>query len=457
MAQLKALDTSYLTTSADRHAGLAVGAVAVVDGVPNHALLKSLLAERFQSLPRCSQALRPPPHGPGWVDPPRLELAHHVRRVAICRPGGDAELSAAIAFALERPLDPDRPPWECWVIEGLQGGKWAILMKVHHRLTGDNSPARLLTRLCDENDPAEFANHVVAEQLSPSQPAGHGWPHALWRASSAAGTVANALVGAVCPALRTPPGAATMRRYRTVRVPIADVDRVCRKFGVTADDVALAAITEGFRTVLLQRGEQPRADSLPTVVPTPSRAAMPVYLPVEHDDPVRRLRTVATRRKAGQPGAGIVESALKHLPTILRGNLLQLMDRLPQGDLVTLATSLPGPRRQLRLMGQTMERLLPIPPTAARLSTGVAVLGYGDELVFGITADYHAACDVRRLAAAIEVGMARLVALSEDSVVLFARDRRRTRGTGPAPAAPATMRRLGGAHAGAGRHRPPPP
>ncbi|WP_407686625.1 wax ester/triacylglycerol synthase domain-containing protein [Mycobacterium sp. HUMS_1102779] len=458
MAQLKAPDTSFLRASADRHAGLALGAVAVVAGVPDRAQLESLLVQRVQSLPHCTQVLRIGPHGPEWVDHPRFDLAHHLRRVAICRPGGDAELSAAVAFALERPLDPDRPPWECWVIEGLRGKKWAILMKVHHCLAADDSPARILTRLCDDTDPAGFPKPVGATPVSPPQPARSGWPHALWRASSVAGTVADTLVGAVLPALRTPPAdASTMRRYRTVRVPIADVDRVCRKFGVTADDVALAAITEGFRTVLLQRGQQPRADSLTTVVPAPIRAAVPPYLPVDHDDPVRRLRTVHNRRKAGQPGAGIVESALKRLPTMLRGNLFQLMDRLPQGDLVTLATSLPGPRRQLRLMGQTMERLLPIPPTAARLSTGVAVLGYGDELVFGITADYHAAPDVKRLAAGIELGMARLVALSQDSVLLFADGRPRKRRTGPAPLTPATVRRWGGAQAGACRHRPTPP
>ncbi|ORW53937.1 diacylglycerol O-acyltransferase [Mycobacterium parmense] len=402
--------------------------------------------------------LRTSPSGTAWTDSPQFDLAHHVRRVALCRPGGDAELSAAIAFALERPLDPDRPPWECWIIEGLEDAKWAILMKVHHRLADDNSPARLLTRLCDDAETGAAPEADPIEPVPPRPPRRHGLTDALRRASSVAGTVADTLVGAAWPALRTSPaGGATMRRYRTVRVPIADVDRVCRKFGVTADDVALAAITEGFRAVLLQRGEQPRPDSLPTLSPTPARAAMPAYLPVEHDDPVRRLRAVHHRRRARRPGGGLVESALNRLPPLVRGNVLQLLDRLPRGDIVTLATSVAGPRRQLRLMGQTIERLLPLPPTAAQLSNGVAVLNYGDELVFGITADYHAASDVRRLAAGIEIGVARLVALSQDSVLLFAKDRPRKRGTGPGSGATATVRRLGRAHVGAGDRRPAPP
>jgi diacylglycerol O-acyltransferase / wax synthase len=72
-------------------------------------------------------------------------------------------------------------------------------------------------------------------------------------------------------------------------------------------------------------------------------------------------------------------------------------------------------------MGCKVERLLPIPPIALRLRIGVAVLSYADDLVFGITADYDAAPDVEELANGIEMGVARLEALSQDSVLLFAK------------------------------------
>ena len=77
-------------------------------------------------------------------------------------------------------------------------------------------------------------------------------------------------------------------------------------------------------------------------------------------------------------------------------------------------------------MGQTVERLLPIPPTALQLSTGVAVLSYGDELVFGITADYDAALDVKQLAAGIEHGHGTAGgAQPGHRVLLFTKDRRK--------------------------------
>jgi diacylglycerol O-acyltransferase len=440
MGQLTTLDTGFLRApDPDQHASLALGAVAVVDGaVPDYERFKGLLAERMKSIPRCTQVLRTE-----WIDYPEFDITHHVRRVALPRPGDDAELSRAIAHALERPLDPDRALWECWVIEGLKDNQWAILMKIHHGMAdGGTSAAHLLTRLCDDADSDTFANHVGAKQVSPSHVDMPGWADTLWQAS--AGKVAKAVgaaVEAILPWAKTSPAAPiTMRQYHTVRVPIAAVDSVCRKFGVTSNDVALAAISEGFRTVLLHRGEQPRADSLRTL------SAMLPYLPVDHDDPVQRLRTVHNRLKAKPSGAhqpGLLESALKHLPIALRGPAIQLLARLPQRGIVTLATSVPGPRRRLQLMGQRMARVLPIPPTALQLSTGVAVLSYADELVFGITADYDAAPEVEQLAAGIELGIARLVALSQDSVLLFTRDRRRRssrafsggtqRGRAPAP------------------------
>ena len=154
MGQLTTLDTGLLAAQdTDRQASLAIGAVAIVDGAaPDHGLLERVLSERIQSMPRSAQVLRIHPFNGAqqWIDDPGFDLSNHLRRVAIPHPGDDAELSRAIARALERPLDLDRPLWECWVIEGLKGNRWAILMKIHHCLADGNSAAHLLTRLCDE-------------------------------------------------------------------------------------------------------------------------------------------------------------------------------------------------------------------------------------------------------------------------------------------------------------------
>jgi diacylglycerol O-acyltransferase / wax synthase len=155
------------------------------------------------------------------------------------------------------------------------------------------------------------------------------------------------------------------------------------------------------------------------------------YLPVEHDDPVQRLQTVHSRlnrpkQTSQRPTPAIMRLANSYPPFVLSAKRAKLLlSRLPQPGIVTLATNAPGPRHRLGLMGRTVERLLPIPPTASQLSSGVAVLSYGDELVFGITADYDNAAELEQLAVGIERGMARLVALSQDSVLLFTKESRK--------------------------------
>ena len=53
--------------------------------------------------------------------------------------------------------------------------------------------------------------------------------------------------------------------------------------------------------------------------------------------------------------------------------------------------------------------ILPIPPIALQLRTGIAMVSYADHFVFGITADYDTAPDVEALAGGIEDGVMRLV------------------------------------------------
>lgn len=460
MGHLKTLDVGFLKAEdSDRHVSLAIGGVAVIDGpAPDYDIFKSVLAERIRGIPRCTQVLRTHPFdvgAPEWVDDPGFDLTHHVRRMALPRPGDDAELFRIVADVLERRLDRDRPLWRCCVIEGLQGDRWALLIKLHHCIADGVSATHILTGLCDNTDGEMFAMHTHSN----GTPGPHryrlpvpdlnplNWAddlrqtfvplaNAATRAIAGAAQIAaglmrpaatSSLIGPVC----------NMRRYRAVQVPLAKVDHVCRKFDVTINDVALTAITQGFRDVLLHRGEQPRADSLRALVPVSVRSVdaidqpdnrlsvMLPYLPVEQDNPLERLRTVhgrLTRAKhSGQRQAGnMFVSAANHIPFMLSAWTIRLLTRLPQRGVVTLATNVPGPRHQLRMMGQPVVSLLPIAPIALQLRTGVAVLSYADDLVFGITADYDAAPDVEDLAAGIELEVARLDALSRDPVLLLA-------------------------------------
>ena len=447
-----------MAEDSDRNVSLAIGGIAIVEGsAPTYGQFKEILAERIRAIPRCMQMLRTQPFdvgAPQWVDDPGFDLGRHVRRVAVPRPGDDNELFRVVADVLERRLDRDRPLWECWVIEGLKGNRWAILMKIHHCVADGVSATRMLTGLCDDVDagpPAQPTGvkrtavvHLksVPDPTPPSNPLTNLWRTATGITDAATRTVTGAAeiaAGLLRPntdsSLVGPVTA--MRRYRAVRVPLADIEQVCRKFDVTINDVVLTAITEGFRSVLLHRGEKPKPDSLRTLVPVSVRSpdtldkpgnrlsVMLPYLPVEQDDPIQQLRIVHSRmnraKQGGQRQAGnMAVSASNYVPFMWSAWAIRLLTRLPQRGIVTLATNVPGPSRQLQMMGGRVASLLPIPPIALRLRTGVAVLSYADELVFGITADYNSGADVDELANGIETAVTRLEMLSQDSVLLFA-------------------------------------
>ncbi|MGE2719277.1 WS/DGAT/MGAT family O-acyltransferase [Mycolicibacterium celeriflavum] len=451
MEQLTILDAGFLQAEdSDPHVSLAIGAIAVLAGpMPEFDSLAADLGERVLAVPRFRQVLRTHPldlGAPEWVDDARVDLSHHIRRAALPRPGDDGALFRWAAEVMERRLDRDRPLWECWIVDGLAHNRWAVLMKIHHCIADGVAATHLLAHLCDGQDGETFAT-----ELRGAQPAPTGWRlptlslnpiewmTSAWRTSrdvtSAATQVMHGAVEIAGGLLRPTPASSLtgpvtdLRRYAAVEVSLSDVHRICERFDVTVNDVALAAITDSFRTILMRRGEKPRRTSLRTLVPVSVRSAdaadrpdnrvsvMLPYLPVEKADPIQQLQTVHDRlgrsKASGQREAGnLFVSAANAIPFPLTAWAVRTLTRLPQRGVVTLATNVPGPRKRLRLRGREVIRLLPIPPLALRLRTGIAILSYADHLAFGIIGDYDAAPDVTELAEGIERAVTRLADLS---------------------------------------------
>ncbi|OSC43218.1 WS/DGAT/MGAT family O-acyltransferase [Mycobacterium decipiens] len=460
MNHLTTLDAGFLEAEdVDRHVSLAIGGLAIIEGpAPDQDSFLSSLAQRIGACPRFGQRLRLHPldlGAPEWVDDPDFDLARHVRRTALPRPGAEGDLFELIADLMARRLDRDRPLWEVWVIEGLADNRWAILTKLHHCMADGIAATHVLAGLSDEGVGDSFASNIHAARESESPSAQRGGFRinpisalgGVWNASTtiAAGVVRAAqgageiAAGLLSPAASSLTGPISdLRRYSAARVALADVEQVCRKFDVTVNDVALTAITESYRNILIQRGERPRFDSLRTLVPVSTRSngalgetdnrvsLMLPYLPVDEEDPVQRLRIVHSRltrtKTSGQSQAGnALMTMANRLPFPLTAWAVRLLMRLPQRGVVTVATNVPGPRRPLQIMGRRVLGLYPVPPIAMQLRTAVAMLSYADDLYFGILADYDVVADVDQLGWGIEAAVARLVAISKRRKVPRAR------------------------------------
>jgi diacylglycerol O-acyltransferase len=207
---------------------------------------------------------------------------------------------------------------------------------------------------------------------------------------------------------------------------MADVAAVRQAFGGTFNDVVLAAVTAGFRELLLSRGEPPTPHLIRSLVPVNVRAPgdedildnrvslMLAELPVELDDPVRRLAAVQEvlgklkARHEAEAGAVMLRAA-GYPPYAVLAPVLRVALRLPQRTITTVTTNVPGPRRPLYLLGRRCLEIIPYVPIAVRLRLGVSMITYAGHVTFGITGDYPTAADVWTLAHGIEAGLAELV------------------------------------------------
>jgi diacylglycerol O-acyltransferase len=452
MERLTTLDAAFLEVEdSDPHVSLAVGGVSIMEGpAPSFDEFVSTYARRVPEIPRCRQVLRTHPLDlgpPEWVDDPHFDVSRHVHRVALPQPGDDAELFQMVATVMERRLDRERPLWECFFIEGLSDNRWAVLTKVHHCIADGIATARMLAKFSDDDGGGTFATDIRAAK----EPARSGlglpkvslnplsWVSGIGRSVlAAAATAEHVAVGAAeftaslfspAPVSSLHGSVTTMRRFSAARVRLADLQAVSRAFGVTLNDVALAAITDSYRRILLDRGEQPVRNSLRTLVPVSVRptnhfnttdnqvSAMLPLLPVDEPDPVKQLQLVHSRlihaKASGQrEGLSALVSGAKNVPFALSAWAIRLLTRMPQRGVVDLATNVPGPRGHQTLMGRQVLEILPIPPIALQLRTGIAMLSYADKFLFGITADFDTAPDIEALAAGIEHGVTQLVAAS---------------------------------------------
>jgi diacylglycerol O-acyltransferase len=441
MDRLSPLDAAFLDAEdADRHTSMAIASIAIFDGSPpDPDELLAALTARLPSIPRYRQRVRRLPLDlapPAWVDDPAFDITFHVRRTALPAPGDDHELFALMARLMGQRLDRDRPLWEMWIVEGLSGGCWAVVSKVHHCMVDGISgtelyhlllssspewtsehfgvaelPAPHVSRLADA---ARTLYDIAAAPFSPVRLAASAVRHPRVLAGrsmqTAQGLAAAAGVMRPTPVTHLTGPVGQQRVYVADAVPLSKVKAIASAFNVTVNDVVLAAAAGGYRTVLQVKGDRCDARAVRSLVPVSVRApgsegelanrvsCMFADLPVDLADPLDRLTAVhqqvqnAKDRHEAEAGEVLVElSSYSPFPVI--SAVLRAAFHVRQRNIVTVTTNVPGPRQPLFLMGRRLRRLLPYVPIADRVRSGVAILSYCDELAFGVTTDRDSGID----------------------------------------------------------------
>ncbi|MDP9318763.1 MAG: wax ester/triacylglycerol synthase family O-acyltransferase, partial [Actinomycetota bacterium] len=122
----------------------------------DYARLVALIGDRIEFVPRYRQRIQPIPGrlaNPVWVDDEDFDLTFHIRRSALPRPGSMDQLRDLVARIMSRRLDRSRPLWETYLVEGLEGGRFAILAKSHQALV-DGTTVDLAQLILDDTPDA---------------------------------------------------------------------------------------------------------------------------------------------------------------------------------------------------------------------------------------------------------------------------------------------------------------
>lgn len=462
MKRLSGVDAAFLygeTPSWHMH----VSAVIVADpsGIPGGFSvdrLKERTAERLHLAPQFRWRLVEVPLGldrPVFVEDPHFDLDAHIRRVGVPAPGGPEQLGNLVGDLVSVKLDRRRPLWEFWIIEGLAGGRIAILAKVHHSIIDGISGSELASVLFDLTP--------EGTRVPPPQPRStDAWPDPFQLFLGGVGAVLGMPVRVARLALQTvrqgmsflgfagqetPPPIpfraprtsfntelSPHRRFASASVALEDVKRVKRVFDVKLNDVVLAICAGALRRYLEAGDELPDAPLI-AQVPVSLRTdadrgevgtkvgAMFASLATDIADPALRLLAIhESTRTAKEMQRALAADKIMGITEVAPPALISLaarmytaaqLDRRTPPIMNLIISNVPGPPFPLYVAGAEIEAMYPMGPLLYGTGVNITVFSYRDAIDFGFLCCRRAVRDPWSLAEGVPIALEELVAAAD--------------------------------------------
>lgn len=453
--RLTALDGAFLaleSPTVHMHVGsvhiFEAGPLATPDGGLDIERIKELSEPALRRNARFRQRIERIPlfDDPVWVDDPDFKLDYHLRHTALPEPGDTRQLKRLAGRIFSQKLDPHRPLWEMWFVEGLEDGRFAVITKIHHcmidgvsgadllsgymqALNGDGTPQRVASLRWIPR-PAPSPSQLLADEIArratlPAKVARAGLAAvrdprgAFDSARGAANAVGEALSAGLGSASSTPlnDDIGPYRRFDWTRIDLGAVKEVKTRLGGTVNDVVLAIVSGAMRTFLIRRGVEVDGLDFRAMLPVNVRRAeqagklgnrvsfLMARLPVGERDPARRYQLVletTSGLKAGKAAEGseLIEEISDWTASGLFSGMTKLAARTRSYNMVV--TNVPGPPFPVSILGAQMHELYPLVPLFTNQALGVALFSYDGGLFWGFNADWDAVPDLHEFVEAVQ-------------------------------------------------------
>jgi len=449
--RLSALDASFLEIE-DVASHMHVAATLIFDAAPLRAAhggvdmerIRAYIASRLHLIPRYRQRIAYVPfeRHPVWIDDDTFNLYYHVRHSALPRPGEERQLKRLCGRIMSQKLDPTKPLCEIWVVEGLEGDRFALIAKAHHAMVDGVSGMDVLTVLLSPGPLSGFeAGPVWTPRAAPGPvelvfgeayrraaglgTAAGGIARTLRRPWTAVREASEAIAGVVetlgmsgIAASATPLNGAIgpHRRFDWARFDLDAVKEVKVRLGGTLNDVVLAIVTGATRRLLDTRGVPLGRLDFRAMIPVSVRTASEqgtlgnrvanfiASLPVAEPDPLARYHKVvqATAQQKGSRvihGTELIEEIGNWTSTAVLTQLMRMAAQWRPFNIVI--TNVPGPPITLYLLEAPLREAYPMVPLFANQALGFALFSYAGNLYWGLNADWDALPDLHDLATAL--------------------------------------------------------
>ena len=468
--RLSFIDASLLSNEGFR-TPLNMGGVGILAPGLDYATVANVLERRLDRIPQARRRVRAAPPGAGrpvWVDDPDFDLSYHLRHAALPAPGDRGQLGQFLSRLIARPLDRNRPLWELYVIDGLEGGRLAIFRKMHLAMGGEGSVDPFAAMLDDtahtpdgeeqpprwepaaQPGPVALVADAARDRLARTVTLGRGLrrvaaksvsdPGALVSAAAAtAGSAANLMVRL---AQQAPPSPLNVeltphRRFAMVRLELEHLREVRRAAGCTINDIVVAMTADAVGRLLRWRGFDTKDLDLRVMVPLRVQQtsgddvslfdARPAGegvvgvlapLPVMQMDPVARLyRIMGEMSQSKESRQAMAAESLVRLAGYAPPNLHALAARVASADQrynVALSNA-PGPQAPRYLAGHRLEESYPFIPLSGTAALSVAVSSYAGAMFVGLLGDRDAMADLELLEEFLPEALADLVAATQSA------------------------------------------